>query len=511
MSPEETEADLRAAIEASPHDEAARRVYADWLLEREDPRGELVLVQLERHREPLRRRMTEDREARLFRRLPALSRDATWLFDRGEQGLDIELARFDELERLAPRWLRVAWPVHREPPGFSTVTMLETLRDHPVFAEVYRLDLSRWTPQDPWEILLTSRARPRHFVVPSGAPFDQLVDAPLLSELAHLDLGGGGDDAAIARLVRAPWAQRLTEITCQPGPITDDGLALLARLPRLARLDIRGNPITAAGIERLAQLGPPLVRLRVTLDTLGVAGIAALARSRYAGVAQVSLARPSIEAVLALVRSPCWDGTLDLHHYADDARALDVLRALARVTPARPLVAIRTGTLRSGFDTFIHSPVARTLRHLDADSPGHLDDVLHLSSLRIGACHVETLAQITRSPATANLDALTLHGIEARHVRVLAASHSRPRVLVIEGSGSTDATSALARSPVLERVTHLTLAMHGNHAANVVTAAFAETPYLQDVQRIELDFAGRFPAAKRARLQHRFGAALGAL
>jgi uncharacterized protein (TIGR02996 family) len=42
-----TEADLIAAILAAPDDDAPRLVYADWLLERGDPRGELIVVQCE--------------------------------------------------------------------------------------------------------------------------------------------------------------------------------------------------------------------------------------------------------------------------------------------------------------------------------------------------------------------------------------------------------------------------------------------------------------------------------
>ncbi|HEY1551044.1 MAG TPA: TIGR02996 domain-containing protein [Kofleriaceae bacterium] len=39
--------DLQAAIIASPDDDTPRSVYADWLLERGDPRGEFIALQLE--------------------------------------------------------------------------------------------------------------------------------------------------------------------------------------------------------------------------------------------------------------------------------------------------------------------------------------------------------------------------------------------------------------------------------------------------------------------------------
>ncbi|MBA3541481.1 MAG: TIGR02996 domain-containing protein [Deltaproteobacteria bacterium] len=39
------ERDLIAAVAEAPDDDAPRLVYADWLMERGDPRGELVALQ----------------------------------------------------------------------------------------------------------------------------------------------------------------------------------------------------------------------------------------------------------------------------------------------------------------------------------------------------------------------------------------------------------------------------------------------------------------------------------
>ena len=40
-----SEADMLAALRANPHDDAARLVYADWLIERGDERGELLMLE----------------------------------------------------------------------------------------------------------------------------------------------------------------------------------------------------------------------------------------------------------------------------------------------------------------------------------------------------------------------------------------------------------------------------------------------------------------------------------
>jgi uncharacterized protein (TIGR02996 family) len=58
------EARLLAALQADPEDDEARLVYADWLEERADPRGEYLRLEVQAHRLP-------PRLAELGRRLPA--------------------------------------------------------------------------------------------------------------------------------------------------------------------------------------------------------------------------------------------------------------------------------------------------------------------------------------------------------------------------------------------------------------------------------------------------------
>lgn len=59
--------ELRAAIDAAPDDDEVRRVYADWLLERGDSRGELIHLQLapERDEDRVRALIEEHRDALL--------------------------------------------------------------------------------------------------------------------------------------------------------------------------------------------------------------------------------------------------------------------------------------------------------------------------------------------------------------------------------------------------------------------------------------------------------------
>jgi uncharacterized protein (TIGR02996 family) len=60
--------DLLAAIYANPDDDQSRLVYADWLLERGDPRGEFIALQVRRHRGEAVSEEDEKREAQLVKK-----------------------------------------------------------------------------------------------------------------------------------------------------------------------------------------------------------------------------------------------------------------------------------------------------------------------------------------------------------------------------------------------------------------------------------------------------------
>jgi uncharacterized protein (TIGR02996 family) len=60
--------ELLAKIHADPTDDRARLVYADWLLERGDPRGEFIALQLGARRDPARGAAPPQTPARVGRR-----------------------------------------------------------------------------------------------------------------------------------------------------------------------------------------------------------------------------------------------------------------------------------------------------------------------------------------------------------------------------------------------------------------------------------------------------------
>lgn len=134
-APADTGAKLLAAVYANPADDAPRLVYADWLLERNDPRGELISLQFQRRRgegTPA----TEEREKELLKRhgkawlgplAPVISFGKNYSGSRFERGFlavaDIILSVGKKLE---PLMTDPAWATVEELQGSFAPELLET-------------------------------------------------------------------------------------------------------------------------------------------------------------------------------------------------------------------------------------------------------------------------------------------------------------------------------------------------------------------------------------------------
>lgn len=509
MSSVDAEAALREAIEADPDDETARMVYADWLIERGDPRGELIQIQAARRADPWWANIRlAHREQRLLKAFQQPRSKTRTLFDRGEEGWDFEVG---EHANLPPRrWLRPrdVYPARSGP----------FLASAP-FANVRRLDLREWSD---WTAALASAARPRRVLLPTraGVFVEALREAPLFERVEHLELHASCDDAQLARLVTAPWAANLEQLslaslgdtgTSSLG-VTDRGIEAIAkaRLPKLRRLDLRYARITTRGIEALAASASPLEAVMIDADGLGAEGFAALHRSRLASITHASIRGwwSSLDSIVALVRSPTWGGELELRVMLPTAtenvieREMAVLDTLATLTETRPLRALGASY---PLPPFFESAFARSLEHLTTLSSVELGE----SALRLRSLCTHSITRATlAAPALANLERLSLGHVTFDAVIALAGSTLRPVDLEIRGPGSTAGTAELVRSPVLERVVDLTLALEGNLGSKYVTKALLETPYLQQVQRLELDFLTTFPIPQRVEIEARFGAAV---
>jgi carbon storage regulator CsrA len=219
-SPEE--AGLLEAIRAAPADEVPRLIYADWLEEQGDPRGEFIRVQCALAQLP----MGDPRGSALAERERALG---------DEHG---------------PTWRSELPPVLRDQPfvrGFVEAAGLGVPEFHCLAPVVFASAPVRHLQVQPWEFW------------PPGAVargMAALLASPYLGRLAVLEVGSHnlGDEEAL-RLAASPHLANLSALVLRDNLIGAAGALALARSPHLAgltALDLTGNRVGAAGAFALA-------------------------------------------------------------------------------------------------------------------------------------------------------------------------------------------------------------------------------------------------------------------
>ncbi len=222
---------------AEPDDDGPRLIFADWLDDRDDPRGEFIRVQIALARLPAddpRRPQLLDREATLLARhhaawsAPLRGWTGQPTFHRGfVETIIVDARTFirrgDVLFRLAP--VRHAWFVDI---GSSLATLMASphlarLSAMTIFAHHMNESLTRG-----------------------------LVDSPFLGGLRSLNIGRNrvGDRGA-DRLACSPQFQRLVELDLSDNAIGDTGAQALAdsrNLGELIALELRRNELSRAGL-----------------------------------------------------------------------------------------------------------------------------------------------------------------------------------------------------------------------------------------------------------------------
>ncbi len=219
----EIEAGLLAAIYATPDEDGPRAIYADWLQERGDPRGELIALQLAR-----------DPRAHRYDRTPASERIAelleqhrvAWLGSLGSG-----LARSVTFERGFLATCAIGWADERR------------TRHHD-------------TPPDPaWATVRAIRG---------GIPATDAYPMPILTEALDLDaraIVALGTLATPPPLVALGFRSTIDDWSPTSGYRADTARAIEAfadtveRIPTLRRLDLIGAPGWASGRMRPDQLG----------------------------------------------------------------------------------------------------------------------------------------------------------------------------------------------------------------------------------------------------------------
>jgi uncharacterized protein (TIGR02996 family) len=269
---------LLDAVLAHPDDEGPRQVYADWLLEQGDPRGELIAVQMELSRGGLaeaRRLELEAREASLLSQ-----HGARWL---GRLSSDAVRASFSRGFLDALTVLDVS----------SLFDADDTLRREPVRQLVFltrqRLDVARVLTL-PW----VSRLQALEFTASH-----ELRPALTLEGLSTL-LG--------TRRLRG-----LTSLGFHGQALGDDGMALLARdgphaFLSLVELSVTRDRVSVVGLRALARTRwfSGLTKLSLDGNELGPDGAAELADVRFRKLERLSLGQNRIgsDGASALAQSP---------------------------------------------------------------------------------------------------------------------------------------------------------------------------------------------------------------
>lgn len=236
---------LQAILE-SPDDEGIRLIFADWLEEQGDPRGEFIRTQCQKANLPpgdRGRQLLEQRERDLLQAhgalwksyLPAVLQSS--VFERG----------FVETAHLTiPEFLDNA---------------------EAIFSQTPLRQLRIWHPWD----------------IPMG-PIATLADSPYLARLAGLDLSGQNlGDSETALLAESPYLGSLQVLTLRRNRIGDAGAVILANSSSLASLtilDLASNRIGEVGAKALAA-APSLAglsRLYLADNALGEDGARTLRR-----------------------------------------------------------------------------------------------------------------------------------------------------------------------------------------------------------------------------------------
>src|SRR5262245_16946467 len=235
---------------AHPEDDGPRLVFADWLDEQNDPRGEFIRVQVALARSTTddpRAYDLRDREATLLARYHAEWSDrlrgiAPWTeFRRGfVETVNVDartfLRRAGELFRLAPiRHVRL----------LDAGSTLDRLMQNPHLARLSALTIYAQHIDE-----RLTRA---------------LVDSPHLGELRSLNIGRNRvSDRGAERLAWSPRFGNLSALDLSDNALGDTGVSAIAgssNLSNLASLELRRNELSRFGLGALCG-SPALARLR---------------------------------------------------------------------------------------------------------------------------------------------------------------------------------------------------------------------------------------------------------
>jgi uncharacterized protein (TIGR02996 family) len=288
--------ELLAGVMAAPEDLARRLVYADFLQEQGDPRGELIVLQCRLH---MGAPVPELGSLRAREQELLATHAQAWLAELGlEAGEGTWLCGMVEIlhttgERLRHHALRLAeqTPIrglHLErvtPPLGPSLRLLPYLRFLVArgadLGDTVLADLAR---TDPFRGLVRLEAS-RNRITDAGAR--SLASTPSLKDLTLLELGHNRVGLpGVRALAQSPHLVSLATLGLDRNPFGDEGVAALVEGPRasaLCHLSLVGCGLGPQAAHTLANAPAlaGLVSLDLAYNDLGTAGALALARSPH--------------------------------------------------------------------------------------------------------------------------------------------------------------------------------------------------------------------------------------
>jgi uncharacterized protein (TIGR02996 family) len=527
---------LQAILE-SPDDYSPRLLFADWLDEQGDPRGELIRVQCELAslaRDPALPAFGYWQFGDWDVDLASLTAAPAWQFERQSDLLDLERRLLDQNEETWIAPLRgMVGPCPMSPGELQDFLERPKRIEEPLYGWDFRRGLveavrmeARAFVQDADHLL---RSAPIHNVWlyrPAGL-IQSLAALPVLAWLTALDLGEASiyhhnmdciRDADLVALAACPYLSQLTTLGLSYHDIGIRGLKALVdspNLPQLTALNLGGNPFLAEpwGVDTLTR-SPLMERLTVLRlgsgegipFEMGDTGMAVLADSPgAAGLRTLGLNSSGlgVHGIESLAASP----------YLSDLEALDLegndLRdagasALALAPPWSKLRMLDlndngigdAGAMALARSVWLPQLQALNLNRNKIGGPGlrallESPDLSRLQVLGLGENHVhdQGIAWLTAAPSLTDLRLLDLFNAGIGEEGVVALAHApslaRLRLLKLHGSRpGPRGIEALAASPCLGHLRELNLSYSA--LGDAEAELLANAPALERLTRLKV-------------------------
>lgn len=288
MSLSDDDRALVEEIRLRPQDTLPRLVYADYLEERGEPRGEFIRVQCELAEltvgDPSRAALL-NREQELLR-----SHGESWLAPLrrlGARGVSVRCFQRGLIERVALRADALAQGAEsliEVEPALTAVEVSGASRD---VAKLLELAL----PPQIEELDFSAGQLDADWVL-------QVSDAPWVSQVVTLGLEFNRlEDEGIDALVRRPWS-RLRGLRLGSNRLTPPSMRRLGgweALPRLESLDLQLNQVGEAGMRHLSDWHAPRLR-RLNLSGCQLGTLAGLRAARLPALAHLELRNNAISS-----------------------------------------------------------------------------------------------------------------------------------------------------------------------------------------------------------------------